>query len=108
MKSTKVRARSDRWRACGYSRMKGRVLPPKNSARAGRLQRASQHGSARHHPDPLHSDYENSRTFFNTLSPSGRTGSTKDIVDAVLYLTDAGFISGVALPVDGGATAGTW
>lgn len=57
---------------------------------------------------PLHGDYENSRTFFNTLSPSGRTGSTKDAVDAVLYLTDAGFISGVALPVDGGATAGAW
>ncbi|MEM4990609.1 SDR family oxidoreductase [Collimonas sp. H4R21] len=57
---------------------------------------------------PLHGDYENSRAFFNTLSPSGRTGSTKDVVDAVLYLTDAGFISGVALPVDGGATAGTW
>jgi NAD(P)-dependent dehydrogenase (short-subunit alcohol dehydrogenase family) len=57
---------------------------------------------------PLHSDFENSQGFLNALSPSGRTGHAKDVVDAVLYLTDAGFTSGVVLPVDGGATAGTW
>lgn len=57
---------------------------------------------------PLHSDFENSQGFLNALSPSGRTGNTKDVVDAVLYLTDAAFTSGVVLPVDGGATAGTW
>ncbi|AZL69112.1 MULTISPECIES: SDR family NAD(P)-dependent oxidoreductase [Pseudomonas] len=42
------------------------------------------------------------------LSPSGRTGQPQDVVDAVLYLTDARFVSGVILPVDGGSTAGTW
>ncbi|MFZ5937229.1 3-oxoacyl-ACP reductase [Pseudomonas putida] len=42
------------------------------------------------------------------LSPSGRTGKPQDVVDAVLYLTDARFVSGVILPVDGGSTAGTW
>lgn len=42
------------------------------------------------------------------LSPSGRTGRPEDIVDAVLYLTEARFVSGVILPVDGGSTAGTW
>jgi len=57
---------------------------------------------------PLHRDFENSQAFLNTLSPSGRTGNTKDVVNAVLYLTEADFISGVVLPVDGGATAGTW
>jgi NAD(P)-dependent dehydrogenase (short-subunit alcohol dehydrogenase family) len=42
------------------------------------------------------------------LSPSGRTGSPQDVVDAVLYLADSRFVSGVILPVDGGSTAGTW
>lgn len=42
------------------------------------------------------------------LSSSGRTGAPQDVVDAVLYLTDARFVSGVILPVDGGSTAGTW
>ncbi|MDA2917251.1 3-oxoacyl-ACP reductase, partial [Nitrospinae bacterium AH_259_B05_G02_I21] len=30
----------------------------------------------------------------------------KDIVDAVLYLADANFTTGVVLPVDGGGAAG--
>ncbi|MNO43350.1 putative oxidoreductase [compost metagenome] len=42
------------------------------------------------------------------LSPSGRTGTPQDVVDAVLYLTAARFVSGVILAVDGGSTAGTW
>lgn len=42
------------------------------------------------------------------LSPSGRTGLPQDVVDAVLYLADSRFVSGVILPVDGGSTAGTW
>ena len=46
--------------------------------------------------------------FLNTLQPTGKIGSTKDIVDAVLYLTDAAFTTGVVLPVDGGMTAGRW
>ncbi|MFC0577502.1 hypothetical protein [Paraburkholderia solisilvae] len=31
-----------------------------------------------------------------------------DIVDAVLYLTDAQFTTGAVLTVDGGAAAGKW
>ncbi|MES2126316.1 MAG: SDR family NAD(P)-dependent oxidoreductase [Pseudomonadota bacterium] len=49
-----------------------------------------------------------SRTFLATLSPSGAIGTTQDIVDAVLYLTDSRYTSGTVLTVDGGATAGTW
>ncbi|SDI15664.1 Enoyl-(Acyl carrier protein) reductase [Paraburkholderia phenazinium] len=40
--------------------------------------------------------------------PVGRMGATRDVVDAVLYLTDAEFTTGVVLPVDGGASAGKW
>jgi len=54
---------------------------------------------------PLHSGNVEG---LGALSPSGRTGSPQDVVDAVLYLTDARFVSGVILPVDGGSTAGTW
>ncbi|KAB5625604.1 SDR family oxidoreductase [Pseudomonas putida] len=54
---------------------------------------------------PLHN---NDVAGLGVLSPSGRTGKPQDIVDAVLYLTDTRFVSGVVLPVDGGSTAGTW
>ncbi|HZW20820.1 SDR family oxidoreductase [Noviherbaspirillum sp.] len=57
---------------------------------------------------PMHGTDDGTRKFLKSLSPSGRTGSTRDIVDAVLYLTDAQFTSGAVLTVDGGATAGTW
>lgn len=57
---------------------------------------------------PLHSDYEGARPFLNTLAPSGTTGVTKDVVDAVMYLGDSSFTTGTVLPVDGGATTGTW
>ena len=40
------------------------------------------------------------------LHPVGRIGSTDDIVDAVLYLEDAGFVTGEILHVDGGQSAG--
>jgi NAD(P)-dependent dehydrogenase (short-subunit alcohol dehydrogenase family) len=46
--------------------------------------------------------------FFKTLAPMGAVGKMQDIVDAVLYLTDSAHTSGVVIPVDGGATAGTW
>jgi NAD(P)-dependent dehydrogenase (short-subunit alcohol dehydrogenase family) len=38
--------------------------------------------------------------------PVGRVGNVKDIVDAVLYLESASFVTGVVLHVDGGAAAG--
>jgi NAD(P)-dependent dehydrogenase (short-subunit alcohol dehydrogenase family) len=57
---------------------------------------------------PLHDDYESVRGFYQTLAPSGTTGTTKDIVDAVMYLTDSSFTTGTVLPVDGGASAGVF
>lgn len=44
--------------------------------------------------------------FLNTMQPVGRMGKVKDVVDAVMYLTDAEFTTGVVLSVDGGMTAG--
>lgn len=57
---------------------------------------------------PMHSDDEATQAFFRRLAPTGTTGVTKDVVDAVLYLTESQFTTGVVLAVDGGATAGTW
>lgn len=55
---------------------------------------------------PMHSP--DTHAFLRTLQPTGRMGQVKDIVDAVTYLTDSDFTTGVVLPVDGGATAGHW
>ena len=57
---------------------------------------------------PMHGKDEGTRTFLKGLSPAGEIGGVQDVVDAVLYLTESGFTSGVVLPVDGGASAGTW
>jgi len=46
--------------------------------------------------------------FLKALSPAGRIGEVKEIVDAALFLTDATFTSGEILHVDGGAHAGKW
>jgi NAD(P)-dependent dehydrogenase (short-subunit alcohol dehydrogenase family) len=43
-----------------------------------------------------------------TLHPVGRMGTVGDIVDAVLYLETAQFVTGEILHVDGGQTAGRW
>ena len=40
------------------------------------------------------------------LHPVGHMGETSDIVDAVLYLESAGFVTGETLHVDGGQAAG--
>jgi NAD(P)-dependent dehydrogenase (short-subunit alcohol dehydrogenase family) len=42
------------------------------------------------------------------LHPVGRMGEIRDIVDAVLYLETAGFVTGQILHVDGGQSAGRW
>jgi NAD(P)-dependent dehydrogenase (short-subunit alcohol dehydrogenase family) len=42
------------------------------------------------------------------LHPLGRVGEVREIVDAVLYLEAATFITGETLHVDGGAHAGHW
>ena len=57
---------------------------------------------------PMHGTDDGTQNFLKGLSPSGRTGVVQDIADAVLYLTESSFTSGAILPVDGGATAGTW
>ena len=46
--------------------------------------------------------------FLNTLQPAGRIATAQEIVDAVLYLSDASFTSGIVLPVDGGMSSGKW
>jgi len=46
--------------------------------------------------------------FLNGLSPAGRIANVQEIVDAVLYLSDAAFTTGVVLPVDGGMSSGKW
>lgn len=42
------------------------------------------------------------------LHPVGRVGEIRDIVEAVLYLDTATFVTGETLHVDGGAHAGHW
>ena len=46
--------------------------------------------------------------FLAGLHPMGRMGEVQEIVDAVLYLESAGFVTGETLHVDGGAHAGHW
>lgn len=46
--------------------------------------------------------------FLKSLHPIHRIGAVSEIVDAVLYLTDATFVTGEVLHVDGGAHAGKW
>ncbi len=41
-------------------------------------------------------------------SPMGRIQSVRDVSDAVMYLTDAGMVTGDVLFVDGGAHLGRW
>jgi len=55
---------------------------------------------------PLHRDTP--RAVMKGLSPMGRPSTVKDIADAVMYLTDAGTVTGQILYVDGGAHFGRW
>lgn len=55
---------------------------------------------------PLHGVSDEQIEELNGVHPLGRVGEIKDIVDAVLYLADADFVTGVILPVDGGVVAG--
>ncbi|SQI34685.1 3-oxoacyl-[acyl-carrier-protein] reductase FabG [Leminorella richardii] len=57
---------------------------------------------------PMHESDEQSVEFMKQLAPTGRIGQPQDIVDAVLYLTDANFVTGTVMTVDGGSTAGVW
>src|SRR5215472_3492055 len=55
---------------------------------------------------PMHRDTP--RDVMEGLSPMGRPSTVQDIVDAVLYLTDASTVTGHILYVDGGAHFGRW
>ncbi len=55
---------------------------------------------------PMHSP--ESIEFLAGLHPVGRVGEIQEVVDAVLYLESAGFVTGETLRVDGGAHAGRW
>src|SRR3954471_2314346 len=55
---------------------------------------------------PLHRDTP--KDVMENLSPMGRPSTVKEIVDAVLYLTDAATVTGHILYVDGGAHFGRW
>jgi NAD(P)-dependent dehydrogenase (short-subunit alcohol dehydrogenase family) len=46
--------------------------------------------------------------FLKSLQPIGRMGEIDEVVDAVMYLNDATFVTGEVLHVDGGAQAGKW
>jgi NAD(P)-dependent dehydrogenase (short-subunit alcohol dehydrogenase family) len=46
--------------------------------------------------------------FLKGLQPVARIGEVEEVVDAVLFLTDATFTTGEVLHVDGGAHAGKW
>jgi NAD(P)-dependent dehydrogenase (short-subunit alcohol dehydrogenase family) len=55
---------------------------------------------------PMHKP--ESHTFLSGLHPLGRMGEVREIVEAVLYLESATFVTGETLHVDGGAHAGHW
>ena len=55
---------------------------------------------------PMHKS--ETHEFLKGLHPVGRMGEVKEVVDAVLFLTDATFTTGEILHVDGGAHAGKW
>jgi NAD(P)-dependent dehydrogenase (short-subunit alcohol dehydrogenase family) len=55
---------------------------------------------------PMHKN--DPKDFLKSLSPLGEVSEVKDIVDAVLYLTEARQVTGEVLHVDGGAHVGKW
>jgi len=48
------------------------------------------------------------KDFLESLSPMAQVGTTRDIADAVLFLTEAPRVTGVVLNVDCGAHLGSW
>jgi NAD(P)-dependent dehydrogenase (short-subunit alcohol dehydrogenase family) len=55
---------------------------------------------------PMHAP--ETHAFLAGLHPLGRMGEVREIVEAVLYLESATFVTGETLHVDGGAHAGHW
>jgi NAD(P)-dependent dehydrogenase (short-subunit alcohol dehydrogenase family) len=48
------------------------------------------------------------KDFMKTLSPMGTICEAKDIAEAVVYLSEARYVTGEVLHVDGGAHSGRW
>jgi len=58
-------------------------------------------------PTPLYGELDETQlNSLHQMQPLGRYGTPKDIADAVLYLANATWVTGVILPVDGGVDAG--
>jgi NAD(P)-dependent dehydrogenase (short-subunit alcohol dehydrogenase family) len=55
---------------------------------------------------PMHEN--DPKDFMQSLAPMGRISTIRDIVDAVLYLTEAANVTGEVLRVDGGSHVGKW
>jgi NAD(P)-dependent dehydrogenase (short-subunit alcohol dehydrogenase family) len=55
---------------------------------------------------PMHKD--DPKDFLGTLQPMGQISDVRDIVDAIVYLTEAKQVTGEVLHVDGGAHLGRW
>jgi NAD(P)-dependent dehydrogenase (short-subunit alcohol dehydrogenase family) len=55
---------------------------------------------------PMHAN--DSREFLKSLSPMGEIEDVADIVDAIVYLTEARHVTGEVLHVDAGAHNGKW
>jgi NAD(P)-dependent dehydrogenase (short-subunit alcohol dehydrogenase family) len=55
---------------------------------------------------PMHAS--DPKDFLRTLSPMGTVSETRDIAEAVIYLTEARNVTGEVLHVDGGAHKGKW
>ena len=55
---------------------------------------------------PMHES--DNKEFMKGLSPMGRIVSISDIVDAVIFLSEAATVTGEVLRVDGGAHVGKW
>jgi len=55
---------------------------------------------------PMHAN--DPKEFLKSLSPMGEISDVADIVDAIIYLTEARHVTGEVLHVDGGAHNGKW
>jgi NAD(P)-dependent dehydrogenase (short-subunit alcohol dehydrogenase family) len=55
---------------------------------------------------PMHAP--ETHAFLAGLHPQRRMGEIREVIEAVLYLESAAFVTGETLHVDGGAHAGHW
>jgi NAD(P)-dependent dehydrogenase (short-subunit alcohol dehydrogenase family) len=55
---------------------------------------------------PMHQ--KDDKTHLSSLNPMGIVADAQDIADAVMYLTEARYVTGEVLHVDGGAHMGKW